>query len=150
MSINLKLESLYLEDKEDRNKFERGIISEEILSKNDIKRLKKLKDLLGSSKIDLEEIWNLHYCALLLHHSDNIEDVKKAHNLAKKAVEMGSQVTKWLYVATLDRSLVMQGKKQKFGTQFQIVNGKKVFAPTDGTISKEKKMEFGVLTGYDF
>lgn len=146
MSINLELENLYLEDKEDRNKLERGTISEETLSKNDTKRLKNLKKLLDSSKIDLEEIWNLHYCTLLLHHSDNIEDIKKAHNLARKAVEMGSQVTKWLYVATLDRSLVMQGKKQKYGTQFQIINGEKVFAPIDGTVSEAEKAKFGVLS----
>ena len=94
--------------------------------------------------IDDNEIWNCHYVAYLLQHGSTQTDYKLAHKYAKKAVEMGSNVTKWLYAATLDRWLVSQGKKQKFGTQFKKVNGKWILLPLDGSISDEKRKEFGV------
>lgn len=144
MSINLELEQMYLEDQSDRTAFEKDKISGEELDKRDFKRLKRLQELLEKQEIDLNEIWNLHYSALILHHSHKVEDVEKAHDFAKKAIAQGSSVTKWLYAATIDRLLVMQGKKQKFGTQFQIVNGEKVFFPTDGSVSEAEKAEFGI------
>jgi hypothetical protein len=58
---------------------------------------------------------------------------------------MGSRVTKWLYAATLDRLLISHGKLQKFGTQYQIIGGKKVYAPTDKTVTDAEKKEYGVL-----
>ena len=146
MSINLELEQMYLDDKTDRAAIEKNELTEEELDKRDLDRQQRLKELLENNEIDLDEIWNLHYSALILHHSYKVEDVEKAHDFAKKAITQGSNVTKWLYATTLDRLLVMQGKKQKFGTQFQIVNGEKVFFPIDGSVSVAEKAEFGVLS----
>lgn len=146
MSINLELEQMYLDDKADRAAIEKNKLSEKELDKRDSNRQQRLKQLLKNKEIDLNEIWNLHYSALILHHSYEIEDIEKAHEFTKKAVAKDSNVTKWLYAATMDRLLVMQGKKQKFGTQFQIINGEKVFAPTDGSVSEAEKAEFGVLS----
>lgn len=141
MAINLKLERLYLEDKADRE----NEIALEALAQNDAERLHMLKELIKNEKIDFNEIWNLHYAALILQHSNNIEDFVLTHYYAKKAVNMGSKVTKWLYAATLDRLLIAQGKKQKLGTQYKLVGGKKVYPKTDGTISEEERREYGVI-----
>ncbi len=142
MSINLQLEDLYHKDKAERLKAEsKAEITQLVL--NTRHRLNKLRDLLPN--LDETEIWNCHYVAYLLQHGEGSADFALAHDYAKKAVAMGSQVTKWLYAATLDRLLISQGKLQKYGTQYQLVNGKKIYAPTDNTISDAVKKEYGVL-----
>lgn len=106
-------------------------------------RLKKLRKILPI--IDESEIWNCHYAAYLLQHGESTADFELAHEYAKKAVDMGSRVTKWLFAATLDRLLISQGKLQKFGTQYQMINGEKVYADSDGTVSESEKIEHGVI-----
>lgn len=142
MSINLQLEDLYIEDKAEREKAE-SKEEVDILIANTKVRLDKLRVILPT--LDESEIWNCHYVAYLLQHGEGSADFALAHEYAKKAVNMGSRVTKWLYAATLDRLLISQGKLQKFGTQYQIIGGKKVYAPTDGTIDKSIRSEYGII-----
>lgn len=129
MTISTALEDLYFEDKHHR---ETAKSAKQIsqMESDTRKRINVAKNMLAS--IDETEIWNCHYLAYLLHHSDKPDDYKLAHEYASKAVAMGSRVTKWLFAATLDRWLVSQGKKQKYGTQYQILNGEKVYFPSVG------------------
>ncbi len=142
MSINLQLEDLYIEDKAEREKAESKEEFDFLIANTKV-RLDKLRVILPT--LDESEIWNCHYAAYLLQHGDGSADFALAHGYAKKAVDMGSRVTKWLYAATLDRLLISQGKLQKFGTQYQIIGGKKVYAPTDQTATDAEKKEYGVL-----
>lgn len=140
MSINVQLEELYHTDREERLKAKsKAEIAQLVL--NTRYRLNKLREILPT--LDESEIWNCHYAAYLLQHGEGSADFTLAHDYAKKAVAMGSQVTKWLYAATLDRLLISQGKLQKYGTQYQLVNGKK-FMPQKTAKSvtpKRKSME---------
>lgn len=140
--INILLENLYYEDKNER---ENATTKEQIetLNISTKHRLKQLSQLIPN--IDVSEIWNCHYIAYLLQHGDGPKDFKVAHEYAKKAVDMGSRVTKWLYAATLDRYLISTGKLQRYGTQYRMIDGKKVYGPTDGTITEEEKSEHGVV-----
>lgn len=142
MTINIELKNLYLKDKAERAKIKENTKHSKLLEIHTSERLKKLKQILQT--IDKSEIWNCHYIAYLLQHGNSTDDYKLAHDYAKKAVNMGSNVTKWLYAATLDRWLVSQGKKQKFGTQFKNINGKWVLSPIDGSLSDEQRKEYGV------
>lgn len=146
MPINLELEKMYLDDQEDRSHFEKDELSGEELVNRDSKRLKILKHMLQNNEIDLNEVWNLHYSALILHHSEERADNEMARDFAKNAVDKGSSTSKWLFAATVDRLLIREGKKQKFGTQFQIINGKKVYFPVDGSVSETEKTQFGIVT----
>lgn len=96
------------------------------------------------SEVDFSEIWNCHYAAYILIHSSSVADLSDAHEYAKKAVEMGSKVTRWLYAATLDRYLVAQGKKQKFGTQFEQIDGAWRLLPYDSSTTDKERKEYGV------
>ena len=57
---------------------------------------------------------------------------------------MGSNVTKWLYAATLDRYLLSQGKKQKFGSQFIQKDDTWELAPLDNSITDEERAKYYV------
>lgn len=141
MSINLQLDNLYNEDKVERQNAKTKEEVDRLLYATQI-RLKKLREILPT--LDESEIWNCHYAAYLLQHGEGTADFALAHEYAKKAVDMGSRVTKWLYAATLDRFLISQGKLQKFGTQYQVIDGKKVYAPTDGTVDESVRFEYGI------
>lgn len=142
MAINLTLEDLYYKDKKEREEYINRQTSDKEIEINTKERIKKLHILLKD--IDESEIWNCHYVAYLLQHSDDIKDYKLGHEYAAKAVKMGSNVTKWLYAVTLDRWLVSQGKKQKFGTQFKQENGEWKLCPYDENVTDEEKEEYGV------
>lgn len=135
MTVNVELEKLYLEDREAR-------LKNSFIEKNFKKRFQNIKKILPL--IDENEIWNCHYLAYFFHHSGKKSDYELAYNYAKKAVEMGSNVTKWLLAATLDRYLVSQGKLQKFGTQFKKKGNKWERLPVDGSITDEERLKHGV------
>jgi len=142
MAINLQLEQLYLDDISDRKLFEEGKLSEATLKQHDIHRLEILNTIVPT--IDKSEIWNCHYSCLLLMHSwsDDSSVYKLAHEYAQKAIKLGSNVTKWLYAASLDRWLVSQGKPQKFGTQFKTTTG--IIYGYDTSTSDKERSEYGV------
>lgn len=140
MAVNSQLEELYIQDKRDRELYDIGKISLERLLELDKERLAILKKILP--QLDTEEIWNCHYACLLLMHSHSKNDLEKAHQLAAKAVELGSTVTKWLYAASLDRMLISKGKKQKYGTQYDIASKK--ILPYDRNTTDEEREEYGV------
>lgn len=142
MTINLQLEQLYLDDNNDRKLIKEGKMSEQQLKQNDTHRLKVLNTIVP--EIDESEIWNCHYACLLFMHSwsDNPATYKKAHEYARKAIKLGSKVTKWLFAASLDRWLVSQGKPQKFGTQFNTTTGK--ICEYDQSTSDQERLEYGV------
>jgi len=143
MSINPNLEELYDQDAQDRVMNDSGELDDEALEKQDKARLKEARKLLEAGEIALDEIWNCHYLCLLFMHSwsEDPEDFKKAHEFAKKAVGMGSKVTKWLYAASLDRWLISQGKLQKYGTQYNLETGY-MLPCEEGTTDHERKKYF--------
>lgn len=144
MSINTTLEELYDQDIQDRVLWDSEDVTEEEIKKNDEARLKNAQELISKGEIDMNEIWNLHYLCLLHMHASSQDPAvfEKAHEFAKRAVELGSKVTRWLYAASLDRWLVSQGKEQKFGTQYNLETGE--ILPTDQSTTDEERAEYGV------
>jgi len=142
MAIHTELENLYYSDKNERLKISKTNGDLKKLKKNAAQKLTLVKKLLPN--IDVTEIWNCHYLAYLFQHGETTEDYKKAHKYAKKAVSMGSNVTKWLYAATLDRWLVSQNKLQKFGTQFKKTKGMWKQASVDNSITDAERLKYGV------
>lgn len=142
MAINVELENLYYDDKKERESMDEINLSSDDLRQHDRQRLARVKELLP--EIDIDEIWNCHYISFLFQHGESTEDYRTAHKFAKRAVDMGSRVTKWLFAVTLDRKLISQGKLQKFGTQFEKVDGKWRQLPVDNEISDQERIEYGV------
>lgn len=147
--INVELERLYEQDRQQRLALDKGLFTSKQLETNDIQRLQRVKQLLPV--IDLNEIWNCHYSALILLHSTNPKDFETAHKLAKRAVSMGSKVSLWLYAASLDRMLISQQKPQKFGTQFQYDKKSKRYKqlPIDSRTTDSTRAKYGVPTLFE-
>lgn len=88
----------------------------QIISKRDEKRVNTLEEILKT-----ETNWRGIDCfriGLLLQHSPTLESKKKVIKFAKKGIKLGNKKCKWLFAAGIDRLLMMQSKKQKYGTQY--------------------------------
>lgn len=73
----------------------------------------------------------LYYAAMIFHHSGTRTGTKKALTLAKLSMRAGyrgknftkwGEKAKWLVASATDRFLLMEGKLQKYGTQYQRKN----------------------------
>lgn len=142
MAISKHLEDLYNQEIQDQKHLNKNIIEAVEFKKRQTERLRSLKNLLHM--VDMSEIWNCHYAAYLLHHSDNTEDYRLAHKYADQAVKMGSKVTRWLYAATYDRWLISQGAKQHFGTQFRKTKTGWKRLPTEKHVSDAERLSYFV------
>jgi len=89
------------------------------------KRRRKLWKIIDSGKIKTGV--DYYRASMILQHVGYgiIEDTKKAIELAKKSMELKYELGRWMYAYTLDRWLIFTGKKQKFGTQYEIISSKK-------------------------
>lgn len=137
--MNEKLRQLYEEDILDRN----GIFGEELGSRDQTRRIEAERVLDESADLAAEDF---HHAALIFQHGETLEHYKKAHELAMRAVEMGDDSARWLAAASLDRSLVMSGQPQKYGTQFKLNEENKweMVLPVDVSTTDEERARWHV------
>jgi hypothetical protein len=142
MNADNYLKKLYFEDINNRTSLSRD---KKLFVEYDAlftKKLQILKTLF--SKINLDNALHCHYVAYLFHHGDTTEDYQLANEYAKRAIQLGSKESGWIYAASLDRFLISQGKKQHFGTQFKVTNGTWRRYPTNKTTSDEERLNYNV------
>lgn len=132
--MNKQLKQIYEEDIADRN----NKIPDELLNENDSKRIYQVEGILNTSNnLDAQDY---HHAALIFQHGETLEHFRTAHKLAVKAVELGNNTARWLAAASLDRSLLMDGKPQKYGTQFRLNNAKEweLVSPIDPSTTDQE------------
>jgi hypothetical protein len=121
---------------------------------DEIRRMRVL-ELLGQGKIDSPE--SKYHAAMILQHtpqgavgatiaSKSNENYILAHFLARSAAEEGYEDARWLAAATYDRYLVIQGRPQKYGTQFNlnVATGFLEFSPVDPDTTDAERAEWHV------
>jgi len=102
-----------------------------------------LKILKEKKSLTCEDYFRL---AMLFQHGTRIIDSKKAISLSKKGALLGSNDAKWLYAAAVDRLLIRQRRKQKFGTQYRKMEGGKWFLlPVDPKTTDKERAEYNVV-----
>jgi hypothetical protein len=89
---------------------------------------------------------DFYYVAMLLQHSDQLDDYWRAHEFAKKATELGDMRGRWLAAAAYDRWLMAQKKPQKYGTQYQFVDGQYSLWTVDPSTTDEERAAWDVPT----
>ncbi len=109
--MNEELRAIYTQDQADRI----GEIHSEI-QERDRARRQHVEDLLADGSVQAAE--DYFHAAMVFQHGEKLEDYWKAHELARKAAELGHSTGRWLSAAAYDRWLTMQGKPQKYGTQY--------------------------------
>jgi hypothetical protein len=98
------------------------------LRERDAQRRSRVSELLTQGKVSAPD--DYFHAALIFQHGETLQEIWQAHELARKAAElgatqsMGPKDSRWLAAAALDRWLMYQGKPQKYGTQF-VPDGKR-------------------------
>ncbi len=145
-TIKERLKDLYEEDQKDRKDWkwnDRRFLKE--VGKRDKARRTEVEWLLTQGKKLSGE--DYYYAAMIYQHGDFANDYRKAHVLAKKAVDKGYGPAKWLCAASLDRYLLSQGKSQKYGTQYKRnKKGKYELFPPDLTVMDAQRKKLNVPT----
>lgn len=90
--------------------------------KNDEKRRKQVMLMLTQKKIKTGR--DFYNASMIFQHGQKVADFLRARDLAYKSMRLGYTPARWLFAATMDRSLISQGKKQKFGTQYRMVTSR--------------------------
>ena len=118
-----ELRDLFRADQDERaNHPDYGTAEYWLLRGRDAKRRERLEGIIESG--GLREPEDYYHAAWILNHGESVEEIWKAHVLAKRATELGLRRARWLAAATFDRWLMYQGKPQKYGTQI-VPDGKR-------------------------
>ena len=145
-NMNKELAKIYEADQEDRLRVPRDLGKElkrlaDYVAPRDKERQKRVLGILKKRGKNLEAI-DYYHAAMVFQHSSNI---KKAVSLARRSMEMNYEKAKWLYAAATDRYLVRKGRKQKFGTQFLVLNDGKIKPyPVDKRTSDKTREKYNV------
>jgi TPR repeat protein len=144
-----ELRALFEEDQADRRAlFEKdqanrrqAIDPEEMIS-CDAGRLQRLEHLIAEGA--LRDPDDYFHAAMLLQHGPNRAHYQRAHELAMRAAELGSQPARWLAAAAHDRWLMAVGLPQKYGTQYRAEGDRWVLHEVDPTTSDEERARWDV------
>ena len=135
MQIYKTVKKIFEEDQFDRQIIRRqtsvskkAIFIEE-LKKHDHKRLSFIKKILQNYPHLSKK--TLFYAGIILQHSKNFKDYRLAAKLAQRSYKLGYRPAKRLYQAAVDRILLRTIGKQKYGTHFEEVKGKKILLLSD-------------------
>lgn len=114
---NEELKAMFEADQGERLT-EDGKINWAVVAKNDTQRQARVLELESAGLI---RTGNDHFhAAMIFQHGSTPEDYERAHEHAKKGVELGSShpVAKWLIAATWDRWQMSRKLPQWYGTQY--------------------------------
>jgi hypothetical protein len=136
--VHQELQALYEEDQADRH----GELPAD-LSERDQRRRHRVEQLLAEGTVVDPD--DLFCAAMVLQHGADRAHFQRAHELAKRAAELGStRLARWLAAATYDRWLMSGGLPQKYGTQYRFANGRWVLHEVDPTTTDEERARWDV------
>ena len=121
--MNNELKALFLADQNERvNHPDYGTPEYWALRRRDAQRRQRLAEIVAAG--ELTEAEDFYRASWILNHGESVEEIRQAHDLARRAAETGFRPARWLAAAALDRWLMYQGRPQKYGTQI-VPDGKK-------------------------
>lgn len=142
------LKKLLEEDQKDRKSPKLKKLSDKerwkIISGRDADRLKRLYKLLDKNpKLTGIDCFRV---GIILQHAPSTESKEGVIAFAKKGIGLGNKKCRWLFAAGTDRLLMMQGKKQKFGTQYRKNSESKwELYPLNPRTTDKERAKYGVI-----
>lgn len=115
--MNAELQALFEADQMERQPHPAyGTAAYQLLRTHDAMRRERVGALLAAGAFTAAEDW--YHAALIFQHGEKLDEIWQAHALALRAVEADYAPARWLAAAALDRWLMYQGRRQRYGTQF--------------------------------
>jgi hypothetical protein len=136
--VHQELHDLFDEDQADR----RGERPAD-LRRRDERRRRRVEQLLAQGAVTDPD--DLFCAAMVFQHGSDRAHYRRAHELARRAAELGStRPARWLAAAAHDRWLMAGGLAQQYGTQYRTVGGRWVLYQVDPTTSDEERARWDV------
>ena len=136
--MHQELRALYEQDQTDR----RGELPTDLWERDE-RRRRRVEQLLDQGAVTDPE--DLFFAAMVFQHGADRSHFLRAHELAMRAVELGStRPARWLAAAAYDRWLMAGGRPQRYGTQYRSVNGRWVLHEVDPTTTDEERARWDV------
>jgi hypothetical protein len=137
--VNQELRALFDQDQADR----RGQFPADLYERDE-RRRRRVEQLLAQGTLaDPDDLF--HAAMVFQHGGGDRAHYLRAHELAKRAAELGStRPARWLAAAAYDRWLMTGGLPQKYGTQYRYANGRWVLHQVDPTTSDQERARWDV------
>jgi 8-oxo-dGTP pyrophosphatase MutT (NUDIX family) len=136
--VNQELRALFDEDQADRL----GQLPAD-LAERDQRRRRRVEQLLAEGTVVDPD--DLFHAAMVFQHGADRAHFLRAHELSKRAAELGStRPVRWLAAAAYDRWLMTGGLPQKYGTQYRFANGRWILHEVDPATSDEERARWDV------
>src|SRR5262245_48159292 len=135
--MNTELRTIFEADQADRRA---GIGP--VMAARDRDRRRRVLELLAAGEV-LDGPDHYH-AAMVFQHGGSPESYQRARQLALRAVELGHRPGRWLAAAALDRLLVHQGRRQKYGTQYRMWGDKRMLVEVEPATRDEERAEWDV------
>jgi hypothetical protein len=141
-SDNLEIKNMFKADQEIRQ----GDLKQadfEKMMREDTARLKRIKEMV--SKNLLKTANDFHDAAFLYQHGESFDDYQMAHQLSVCSVLLGRKDSKWIGAASYDRMLRSIGHKQRWATQYRMIDSKLYLqgVDSDGICENQRQVVVG-------
>ena len=142
-SINGELLDLFDADQGDRAG-DHGAIDWKLVNPRDEARRKRVDEIVAAGGAKVAD--DYYHAAMVYQHGATIAEIKRANELALKAVAIDGkhERARWLAAASEDRALMYDKKPQKYGTQFQKQGDVWVLWEVDPTVTDEERAKWNV------
>lgn len=143
--MNKKIQTIFKQDQKDRH--DKAILADKkLFIKRDKERKFLVVEMIKSKQ--LNSGLDFYMAAMIFHHGPTIQDSKKAISLIKTSVDLGYKKALRFYATAIDRLLIRQGKKQKFGTQYYKKNDNEPWkiSPYDLKTTDEERFQYNLLS----
>jgi hypothetical protein len=135
--VNEELRAIFDADQADRRS---GLRSD--AAERDRARRRRVGELLATG--DVVDGPDHYQAAMIFQHGGFAESYRRARQLALRAVELGHRPARWLAAAALDRLLVHEGQRQKYGTQYRTSGGEQMLIEVEPSTTDDERAEWDV------
>ena len=140
--VNPELAAIFAADQADRADWQ--TIDWAVVAPRDQARLRRVQAILAEGGAVTAD--DYYHAAMVFQHGVEVEHTERAHELARQAValEPAHKEARWLCCASEDRALIERGERQRWGTQFEQVDGHWRVAPVDGSVDDDERARWNV------
>jgi tetratricopeptide (TPR) repeat protein len=141
--LNPELLQIYEDDQADRRKPYEQIDWKQVTPRDQARR-KRVDEIVAAGGAKIAD--DYYHAAMVYQHGETPDEIQRAYDLAKKAVELDPRHkrARWLAAAAEDRKLMYEKKPQKWGTQYTKKDGKWVLWEIDPAVTDEQREEWNV------
>jgi len=137
--MNQELRALFEQDQADRD----GGLRPDARARDD-RRRRQVEALIAAG--GLRDPEDYYHAAMVFQHGTKPAHYLRAHELASRGAELGVREARWLAAAAYDRWLMMNGRPQKYGTQYRADGGRWVLWEVDPATTDAERAQWDVPT----